>query len=345
MKVRLLAALVAVLALAGCGGSSHPAAKVQVTADRQIERPNHGCKPGDFVQQCKYARLASTGDLASASFRANGIDFAWSCGDPQGYAFGASYLSPDGSKNWSPGCVQRWRAAGRSIIVVWESSADRAGQGYWAGHSDAQWAVQQANALGITGRPIFFAIDYDADGGQVVDYFNGVRSVLPYERTGAYGGIRPLEYLHNAGVIKYGWQAFAWSYGQWGFSALRQVQNGDAVDWDLALAADYGQWPYSVAPPPDPYRIFPKQRFDLPFGQRASEYNTVKLYEAAGCHQPWRRQVCKSSGFHARLLRDRIVWVAHHQRTKHGWVALRKAAYGRDRLGQRLHRVEYDLTH
>lgn len=190
----------------------------------------------------------------------SGIDYAWSHPTPAsiraaGYVFAARYLSYDTiGKNLSAGEAGALWAAGVDVVVVWEQTADAALNGYGQGVSDAQAASAQANAAGIpAGRPIYFAIDFDASTGQqgALDaYFDGVAAVIGRGRTGAYGGYYPVKRLFDAGKITWGWQTYAWSGGQWdGRAQLRQVQNaisvgglGDCCDRDQAVAADYGQW-------------------------------------------------------------------------------------------------------
>ena len=64
------------------------------------------------------------------------------------------------------------------------------------------------------GRPIYFAVDFDAqpgDQGAVDDYFNGVASVIGHARTGAYGGYGLIARSFYDNVIAWGWQTYAWS--------------------------------------------------------------------------------------------------------------------------------------
>ena len=74
-------------------------------------------------------------------------------------------------------------------------------------------------------------------------------------RTGAYGGYYVIQRLFDAGKIKWGWQTYAWSGGQWDSRAqLRQVQNGIAggqMDEDTSEADDFGQWGHGTPAPPD----------------------------------------------------------------------------------------------
>jgi hypothetical protein len=74
------------------------------------------------------------------------------------------------------------------VVLVFETTADRALAGQPAGTSDAQSASRQAAELGMPhGRPIYFAVDFDATPQQqpVIDaYFRGVVSTLGPGSTG-----------------------------------------------------------------------------------------------------------------------------------------------------------------
>lgn len=82
----------------------------------------------------------------------------------------------------------------------------------------------------------------------IADYYRGVASVIGLARTGAYGGYATIKYLFDAGVIRWGWQTYAWSAGQWDPRAqVRQIHNGVLVggvdcDLDESMVADFGQW-------------------------------------------------------------------------------------------------------
>ena len=202
---------------------------------------------------CATDDLSST--EASVTTR-NGVDYAWARPSPSdlrasGYTFAARYLSYDTSgKNLSHGEADSLIANGLDVVVVWETTADRALSGYAGGASDAQAAAAQAAGDGMPGSwPIYFAIDFDASSAQQAtlnSYFDGVASVLGRDRTGAYGGYWPISRLFDAGKIAYGWQTYAWSGGNWdGRAQLRQTQNGiwgGGLDADVAVADDFGQW-------------------------------------------------------------------------------------------------------
>ncbi|MFC4034530.1 glycoside hydrolase domain-containing protein [Streptomyces polygonati] len=182
-----------------------------------------------------------------------GVDYAWS--HPGGAAlaaagkkFAARYLSGDTSKNLTRAEADDLAAHGVASVVVWESTADRAGQGYAAGAADAERAVLQAQAAGKPdSRPIYFAVDYDADSAIVAPYFRGVASVIGLARTGVYGGYRTVKYMLDYQIATWAWQTTAWSGGRWDPRAhIRQggtvTIHGVSCDLNTATTTDYGQW-------------------------------------------------------------------------------------------------------
>jgi hypothetical protein len=211
-----------------------------------------GCGDGELADPTETA--------AGALTEVKGIDYAFGRPSPsvlrsQGYKFVARYLSYDSGKNLSGSEARALRSAGVDVVVVWEAGGTDALNGYNEGRSQAQAAESQAKALGMpAGRPIYFAVDFDASAGQqgaLNSYFDGVASVLGRGRTGVYAGYYPVKRLFDAGKVGYAWQTYAWSGGQWDNRAqLRQVHNGitvDGVDCDLdeAVHADFGQWGYA----------------------------------------------------------------------------------------------------
>lgn len=204
-----------------------------------------------------------------------GLDWAW--GWPSnparfisairagGYSFAMRYLSTDPGKNLHPDEAKALSAAGIDIGVVWETTSTRAGDGYGAGRDDAKTALLQAEACGMpAGRPIYFAVDYDANPSDVDQYFHGVASVLTPARSGVYGGVRVVKHLLDAGLVEWAWQASAWSYGQWdGRAHVRQHEQrtiaGVDCDVNTAMRPDIGAWRVGVSPTP--------QEDDMPQGQ------------------------------------------------------------------------------
>jgi hypothetical protein len=195
-----------------------------------------------------------------------GVDYAWARPSPshlkaEGYTFVCRYLSYDTTgKNLSLGEEASLKKAGLDIVLNWEWGAADALDGYSRGVEEAKAAEAQAKALGQpSDRPIYFSIDFDATPGDqaALDaYFDGVASVIGRARTGAYGGYYPIQRLFDHGKVKWAWQTYAWSGGQWDSRAqLRQIENGiegGGLDKDEAVAADFGQFPHAAAPPPAP---------------------------------------------------------------------------------------------
>ncbi len=207
-------------------------------------------------------------DAASATL---GLDFTTG-GSPSastiasaGYSFVSRYLSDYPSKNLTPSEANSYRSAHIDIIGNWENDGLQSWQNsppatsaaYAQGASHARTAQQQAAACGMApSRPIYFSIDWEMPSSQqsaLNAYFDGVASVIGLAQTGAYGGYYQLQRLFGAGKIAWGWQTYAWSYGNWDPRAqLRQIQNGvyvggAEVDKDQAMASDFGQWGAGIA--------------------------------------------------------------------------------------------------
>lgn len=182
-----------------------------------------------------------------------GLDYAW--GRPGGaaikaggYHFACRYLSHTEGKNLSKSEADDLISHGISIVVVWETIAQRASYGYQAGISDAKDAIEQLRLCGAPNDTfVYFAVDYDAAGSVVAPYFQGAVSVLGKERVGVYGGYRVIRYMLDYKYASKGWQTRAWSNGQWDSRAsIRQLGtvtvNGVSCDVNEAYFNDYGQW-------------------------------------------------------------------------------------------------------
>ncbi|MFC9973060.1 glycoside hydrolase domain-containing protein [Spirillospora sp. NPDC127200] len=193
-----------------------------------------------------------------------GVDYAWGRPGPAalkraGVRFVCRYLSHDTTgKNLTRAEAEQLSEAGLWLVVVWETTASRALSGRAGGAADARDADRQARALGMpSGRPIYFAVDFDATAAQqgaVNAYLDGAAGVIGRSRVGLYGGYGPVKRALDAGKAVWAWQTYAWSGGRWDRRAqLRQysndhVINGVGVDYDRAVADDYGQWRVGVAP-------------------------------------------------------------------------------------------------
>lgn len=186
-----------------------------------------------------------------------GVDYSWARPGgaairQAGFTFAVRYVPypGDGGKRLTADELADLRANGLAVVLVYESTADRAGEGFDAGRSDAITAAARVADLGFPrDQPIYFAVDYDADPSDVVAYFQGVGSWLALARIGVYGSHRVVTYLHQGLLAAYAWQALAWSGGQHYqgrhlYQVLNgQTLNGGAVDYNEANQADFGQWP------------------------------------------------------------------------------------------------------
>ena len=166
------------------------------------------------------------------------------------------YLSTDSAKNLSRAELMNYLANGLAVVMVWETTANRALAGAAAGAADAHAADAQRTALGMQSNAvIYFAVDTAATWNQVKEYFTGVSSVLGMGRVGVYGDYTVVSAAHTWG-LRYLWQTAAWSGGYWHPAAsIRQDGTqllGGAADEDLAEVTDFGQYPRPAAPAPKP---------------------------------------------------------------------------------------------
>ncbi|MFB4314790.1 DUF1906 domain-containing protein [Actinomadura sp. 21ATH] len=187
-----------------------------------------------------------------------GVDYSWGRPDPaalkeKDVAFVCRYLSHDTTgKNLTRDEAAKLSAAGIALVVVWETTARRALSGRAGGVADARHAARQAGEAGMPdGRPIYFAVDFDAQPHhqETVDaYLDGAAEVLGRDRVGVYAGYGPAKRVLDAGKAAWAWQTHAWSGGKWDERAhIQQYSNGHeidgvAVDHDRATRDDYGQW-------------------------------------------------------------------------------------------------------
>lgn len=196
-----------------------------------------------------------------------GVDYAF--GDPgvealkkAGAKFVCRYVStPGNSKNITADEAKTLRAASIAVVLVFETTGNRALAGRAAGEADAKSARAQADEIKFPqSLPIYFAVDFEPTPAQlelVKEYFEGVASVLTYARCGVYGGLDSVKVVLDGKVAKFAWQTYAWSSGDWDTRAqLQQYSNGHTlngvgVDYNRAMVATYGQWS-GTAPKPTP---------------------------------------------------------------------------------------------
>jgi len=145
------------------------------------------------------------------------------------------------------------RSWGLGIFVYWENAAADA----LGGRADGQnMAAAARNMVRDAGGPadgglIYFCVDFNVTPAQmptVLDWFRGIRSVLPVSQVGVYGGYYPVAAVLDAGLADQACQTRAWSGGLWdGRAALQQyswttLADGSQVDLLRIMQPDYGQW-------------------------------------------------------------------------------------------------------
>lgn len=196
-----------------------------------------------------------------------GVDYSWArpggaALKAAGYSFAVRYVPyvGDQGKGLTTGELADLRANGIAVALVFEQVAERPLQGRRAGLDDAATSVRALEALGLPATmPVYFAVDFDAQGGQfdvIDDYFRAVNEVIGKSRTGVYGGYDTLARCRAMGTASYFWQALAWNRGRT-FEGRHLYQsgqgtvNGGEVDFNESYAADFGQWPREEASVPD----------------------------------------------------------------------------------------------
>ena len=201
-----------------------------------------------------------------------GIDYSFGSGvtatqiKASGAQFVARYLSnPGNPKNITKAEFDNLVNAGLKVVLVYEYRANDILRGHAGGVADANSAEAQVKALGADGIPIYFACDFDATPGDqaaINAYLDGVASVITWKRTGLYSGYWPMKRAFDAGKMKYGWQARAWSgINVESRAHIYQYAGGKVgpadVDFNRILQSEYGAWPRPSKPKPieqGPYR-------------------------------------------------------------------------------------------
>lgn len=170
--------------------------------------------------------------------------------------FACRYASTPGNpKNLTAGEARALIDAGRGVVSVFETTADRALAGAAAGAADIVSARAQHAEFGLTeDRPVYLTVDFNMTQAQwpaVRAYFTGARTTPGAGKIGVYGGVDVCRALLGAGLVDYVWQTWAWSAGQWAdLTHIRQIPgtvtiDGFPIDLDVAFGVDYGQWPFS----------------------------------------------------------------------------------------------------
>lgn len=191
-----------------------------------------------------------------------GVDYSW--GRPGGAAIRASgftyamrYVKTPGDNGKGLTVAERddLHSNGVGIGLVFETSANRHLDGYFAGQYDAsQYVAPQLRLLDWPqNRPVYFAVDFDAMGEaleKVRDYQLGVLSILgSLQRVGIYGGYEVVRDAHDREYAGWFWQSLAWQHGRGVYPNANlfqyqngQILNGAAVDYNRSINPDFGIW-------------------------------------------------------------------------------------------------------
>lgn len=161
-----------------------------------------------------------------------------------GYSFCGRYLAPSGWKVLTADEAMNIHDAGLSILLVWETTADRAKSGSAGGAQDGAMAAGKAAALGVpAGTVIYYAVDYDAGQGDydaIEAYLTAAGAASAPYAVGVYGSYRVVEEMRRRGACTAFWQCCAWSYGK-----LSEHADAYQAEWSgtanaKALAARVG---------------------------------------------------------------------------------------------------------
>jgi hypothetical protein len=199
--------------------------------------------------------------------RAQGIDLATDAGHVAQYIKGNGldfvaryYRKPD--SRWpalSANEAKVLSALGLNVVAVWESHSQHRdyftySRGYW----DALAAGQQAKAVGQpAGSAIYFAVDFDARGADIVpidQYFRGITAGLAAAtggksdyKVGVYGSGAVCDSLKGRGLAQYAWlsNSTAWagsrSFADWNIRQGRPFATLGFINHDSNEARDdYG---------------------------------------------------------------------------------------------------------
>lgn len=149
-----------------------------------------------------------------------GIDYAWGRPDPEhvaalGYRVVARYLSHDPSKDLTAGELADLLREHVDVVVVWETTANRALSGHPGGLADGQETHRRLAQLHAPAWVApYAAVDFQPSPAQlpaVLGYFDGFREGVGGRRVGGYGSYRVIRAGFDGKHIDLGWQTRAWS--------------------------------------------------------------------------------------------------------------------------------------
>lgn len=177
-----------------------------------------------------------------------------------GYAFVCRYYQYGGTnpgKQLTAAEAREKTAAGIRIVANYETDGNPANTIATGERHARNFLAQHADVGGPDWAPCYFSIDVNPRRADAFDsYAKGLRSVLGPGRVGVYGASALVRHWVAAGLAKYAWRTMstAWLGGSVSTGcALIQTGGGHVaghnVDFDTALAADYGGWLQGEADP------------------------------------------------------------------------------------------------
>jgi peptidoglycan hydrolase-like protein with peptidoglycan-binding domain len=183
-----------------------------------------------------------------------------------GYKDVLRYVStPGNTKNITPDEVQALQDAGLGIALTWETVNQRAAtSGAAGGTTDAPLANQMADALGYPPSCVIYFVLEDPNPvppstWPQIDAYAQAAKQSSSRPIGGYGSQAYLEHAIDLGLISKGWQVGGWSTDVSSKCHLLQrsanpalTTMGGAVDDNLIIVEDFGQWTGSIGPSPSP---------------------------------------------------------------------------------------------
>lgn len=135
-------------------------------------------------------------------------------------------------------------------VFVFENNATDAQGGYSAGVANAAAAVKALKNLGVTGVPIYFAVDQDIVPAGAVNYFQGINVIIQPAFVGIYGEGALCALLQSEGLATWFWQSESTSFPGNDVTLpithmLQRFGNSPipGTDFDVLCKRDVGQWP------------------------------------------------------------------------------------------------------
>lgn len=199
------------------------------------------------------------------------------------------YVSTPGNpKNITAEEYRELTAAGITVGLVYETTADWMLGGYSAGLAAARSARAQVSAVGYpTVHPIWYAADFDTTVQphaltQVVDALHGCADGEGSKTlVRAYGDLAVIEGAYAVGFTG-GWQTVAWSGSIWSAYALIRQTGQTTISGGVQVDIDDDLGPLFPAPPAPPVHQLEEDDMKLYTAPLSGEPNAEKAIFAFG---------------------------------------------------------------